>query len=647
MCSDSVLADSPIRVLPPTLINRIAAGEVIERPASVVKELVENALDAGATNISVDIRSGGRNLICVTDDGCGMSKDDLPVAIERHATSKLIDENLLEIGTLGFRGEALPSIGSVSRLTLTSRKLGSDDAWALHIEGGDIAEIEPASLTKGTRVEVRDLFYATPARLKFLKTERTESQHVVDIVQRLSMAYVEVGFTVTVDGKTSFSVPCSTDDTIEYKDMLKARLDAVIQSDFKSNAVYFAHQDGEYNVVGYAGLPTLNRGSSAGQYSFINGRPVKDKLLFAAVRAGYQDFLSKDRYPVVALFLTIPPHDVDVNVHPAKSEVRFRHTNQVRSLIVKSLKQAISGGSYRTATTVSQSTFGLLQPSVAPKNYTQMPEREAPPISFSTPPISVSPLDVTSNSDILREPSAEPLSPSSSPVSERPLSQQQLPSLADIAPIAAAARLDGYAPPTEDVSCGTFPLGVARCQLHATYIVAQTDDAIVIVDQHAAHERLVYERMKKALAGDGIASQQLLMPDVVDLTAEAVELLMQQQEEFAKLGLMFEKFGDAAVIVRETPSLLGDVNASQLMRDLADELTEHGAAFSLTEALADVCGTMSCHGSVRAGRQLNITEMNALLRDMENTPHSGQCNHGRPTYVKLALKDIEKLFGRT
>lgn len=640
------LTTSSIRVLSPTLINRIAAGEVIERPASVVKELVENSIDAGATDIKIDIRNGGRNLIAVTDNGLGIRKDELLIAIERHATSKLVDENLLEIGTLGFRGEALPSIGSVSRLTLTSRHVNSDETWAVLVEGGDLHEIEPASLAQGTRVEVRDLFYATPARLKFLKTERTESQHVLDIVQRLSMAYPDVSFSVTADGKPGFSAPKPTDDDLAYKDKLLERLECIIQSDFTHNSVYFEKDDDGYSIKGYAGLPTFNRGNSLGQYMFVNGRPVRDKVLLAAIRAAYQDFLSRDRYPVAVFFLEIPAQDVDVNVHPTKAEVRFRHASQVRSLIVRSLKKAISGGQHRTSTTVSQSTFGLLQPSVMPKDFsTSFNDSSAMPPSAHYP-IHTTPLDVS-----LREDSLPPISYSdSSPRAHQP-SAALFPTIASHPPSSSAARLDNHEPLTFSdpaVSHETsFPLGVARCQLHETYIVAQSDDAIIIVDQHAAHERLVYERMKHALDGEGIVTQRLLIPEVVELPPEPMELLLQQKDAFYKLGLVFDKFGDTAVIVREVPTLLGTVNAENLVRSLADELLEHGAAFSLTEALGDVCGTMACHGSVRAGRQLNITEMNALLRDMEQTPHSGQCNHGRPTYVKLQLKDIEKLFGRT
>jgi len=594
-----------IRRLPEVVVNRIAAGEVIERPAAAVKELVENAIDAGATRIDVTLNEAGRALIAVVDDGCGMDRDGIELAVERHATSKLPDDDLLRIVTLGFRGEALPSIGAVSRLTITSRAAGADEAWSLTVEGGRKSAPVPAAHPKGTRVEVRDLFYATPARLKFLKSDRTELQQAIDTLQRLAMANPAISFLLTADGRQTLRLPAATGD------LFAARLDrisAVIGRDFFDNALPIEAEREGVRLTGYAGLPTYHRATAQYQYLFVNGRPVRDKLLSGAVRGAYADFLARDRHPVVALFLDLPPEMVDVNVHPTKAEVRFRDSGLIRGLIVASLRHALAEAGHRASTTVAASALGAFRPEPA--------ARPASP-SWPQPRPAALPRGLAETAAAFHAP------------------------LMDLAPPSAPV-----APAAEAASEHQYPLGVARAQVHGTYIIAQTQDGIVIVDQHAAHERLVYEQMKQALANGGIKRQVLLIPEVVELDEAAVARLLPRLDEFAELGLVVEPFGPGAVVVREVPALLGEVDAAGLIRDLADELAEIGTALSLKERLGEVCATMACHGSVRAGRRLSAEEMNALLRQMEATPHSGQCNHGRPTYVELKLADIEKLFGR-
>ncbi len=595
-----------IRLLPPSLVNRIAAGEVIERPGAAVKELVENAIDAGARRIEIVLADGGRTLIAVTDDGAGMDCDDLELAVERHATSKLPGDDLVDIKSLGFRGEALPSIGAVSRLSLTSRARGADAAWRLDIEAGEKRGPVPAALTGGTRVEVRDLFYATPARLKFLKAERTERSHAIDAVDRLALAHPGIAFRLGDGERTYLDYPATGGDLLDAR---LERLSAIMGRDFAANALAINAAREGLALTGYAGVPTLNRGTARAQYLFVNGRPVRDRLLNGAVRGAYADFLARDRHPLVALFLEVPAGAVDINVHPAKAEVRFRDAGLVRGLIVGALKHALAEAGHRASTTLAGYALGALNPGGGGT----VPYRQ----TGGTVPRG------------LAEAAAHHQAPEGS----------VLPGLG--APTVAMAAAD------DPEETGTdFPLGAARAQLHETYIIAQTHDGIVIVDQHAAHERLVYERMKKALANDGVARQGLLMPEVVDLDEAAAGRLAARAEDLAELGLTLEAFGPGAVVVRETPALLGEVDVQGLVRDLADELAELGDTFSLKERLADVCATMACHGSIRAGRQLNGPEMNALLREMEVTPHSGQCNHGRPTYVELKLADIEKLFGR-
>jgi DNA mismatch repair protein MutL len=603
----------PIRVLPPTIVNRIAAGEVIERPASAVKELVENAIDAGATRIDVTLRDGGRSLIAVADDGCGMSAAELELAVERHATSKLPGDDLTHIATLGFRGEALPSIGAVGRLAIASRQAGSDSGWSLAIDGGAKGRVQPAALAQGTRVELRDLFYATPARLKFLKAPRTELDHVADVVNRLAMAHPAIAFTLTDDARPVLRLNATAADLLSDASAARlARLAQVMGRDFADNALAIDVTREGVRLTGHIGLPTLNRGTAAHQYLFVNGRPVRDRLLHGAVRGAYQDFLARDRHPLVALFLELPAEAVDVNVHPAKAEVRFRDAGLVRGLIVGACKHALAEAGHRAATTVATATLGSFRPGAAPSPWRPAP---SPPRGFA-------------------EAAAAAYAPLDAAVAAL---ASELPGVA--APAAAVAE-------TSNAEAVAYPLGAARAQLHETYIVAQTADGIVIVDQHAAHERLVYEKMKQALAARGIARQALLIPEVVELEGAAAERLLARRDELAELGLVLEAFGAGAVVVREVPALLGAADVKGLVRDLADELAEFGQALSLKEGLEAICGTLACHGSVRAGRRLTAAEMNALLREMEATPHSGQCNHGRPTYVELKLADIERLFGR-
>lgn len=596
-----------IRRLPDTLVNRIAAGEVVERPASAVKELVENAVDAGATRIDVVMRDGGRALISVTDDGHGMAPEDLALAVERHATSKLPGEDLLDIRSLGFRGEALPSIGAVSRLTLTSRPAGADTAWCLAVAAGSASPPAPAAAEPGTTVEVRDLFFATPARLKFLKAARTEFGHAVDVIHRLAMAHPEIAFSLSDGQRMALRLSAANGDLFARR---LDRLSQIMGRDFAANALRIEAQREDITLTGYIGLPTLNRRTANHQFFFVNGRPVRDKQLFGAVRGAYMDFLAHDRHPLLALFIELPPTQVDVNVHPAKTEVRFREPGMVRGLIVGALKQALADAGHRSATSASTAALGALRPATAPMAATP----------WATGGARYSPG--------LRERGA---------IYQAPPAVGGLPAL-DAAPAAAA--------PASDETPVDYPLGAARAQVHATYIVAQSADGIVIVDQHAAHERLVYEDMKAAMAADGIKRQILLIPEVVELDEPAVDRLVQRQEELADIGLVLEGFGAGAVVVREVPAAIGDSDVQGLVRDLADELTEMGEALAVRDKLADICGTMACHGSVRAGRRLSAAEMNALLRQMEATPHSGQCNHGRPTYVELKLADIERLFGR-
>ena len=587
---------------------------MVERPASTVKELVENAIDAGARRIEIVLREGGKSFISVTDDGAGMTAEELGLAVERHATSKLPEDDLSGIVTLGFRGEALPAIGSVSRLSISSRARGNDEAWTLTVDGGDKSRPAPAAQAEGTRVEVRDLFFAIPARLKFLKTTRTELNHAIDAVNRLAMAHPAIAFTLFDDTRAKIKLDAAQGELFEAR---LARLGAVMGKDFADNALVIDAERAGFRLTGYAGLPTLNRANTLSQYLFVDGRPVRDRLLTGAVRGAYQDFLARDRHPEVALFLEAPAGAVDVNVHPAKAEVRFSDPGLVRGLIVGALKHALAGAGHRAATTVSAAALGAFEAHAG-----VAPGRAARGGTVSRG---------------LGEAAAAYQAPLSPGASSAPV----LSGLGAPAAPGTGTEEDG----ADDLAV-EYPLGASRGQLHETYIVAQTRDGIVIVDQHAAHERLVYERMKQALAEKGVARQLLLIPEVVELDEAACARLVGRAEELAELGLALEAFGDGAVVVRETPALLGETDVQGLVRDLADDLAAFGEGLSLRERLEEVCGTLACHGSVRAGRRLNLAEMNALLREMEATPHSGQCNHGRPTYVELKLADIEKLFGR-
>ncbi|MFT6582240.1 MAG: DNA mismatch repair protein MutL [Alphaproteobacteria bacterium] len=605
-----------IRRLDDGTINRIAAGEVVERPASAVKELIENSIDAGATHIEIVIRDGGKSLIAVTDDGSGMSRDDLALAIQRHATSKLQDENLVDILTLGFRGEALPSIGSVSRLTIISRPPGAESAWSVNVEGGAVSPPTPAAHPVGTRVEIRDLFYATPARLKFMKTDRSETNQIVDIVRRLAMARPEIAFTLRDDaangGRDRIRISPAQGELLEAK---LRRLSDIMGKEFAENAVAINAERQNVKLTGYAALPTLSRANSMHQYLFVNNRPVRDRLLLGAVRGAYSDFLARDRHPMAALFIDIDPGQIDVNVHPMKTEIRFRDPGGIRGLIVGGLKQALSDAGHRASTSVAAAALGSFHPGSGFSGGNSG-GRFGGAGRFS-------PQDQAALASGFQAPFAA----------------------SDIAAPSSAGN--GYAEATDaPAAMLDFPLGAARAQVHETYIVSQTNDGVVVTDQHAAHERLVYERMKNALAESGVARQALLIPEVVELDEGAAERLLDRAAELAELGLVLEGFGGGTVVVRETPALLGEVDAQSLVRDLADELASLGGTFGLKERLEEVCASMACHGSVRAGRRLNLDEMNAILREMETTPHSGQCNHGRPTYVELKLADIEKLFGR-
>ncbi|NND19871.1 MAG: DNA mismatch repair endonuclease MutL [Silicimonas sp.] len=590
-----------IRQLDDAAINRIAAGEVVERPASAVKELVENALDAGARRIDVAVADGGKRLIRVTDDGCGIPEPDLPLALSRHATSKIDGSDLLDIHTFGFRGEALPSLGAVGRLAITSRVAGGEAA-RIEVAGGRLGAVRPAAGQPGTIVELRDLFFATPARLKFLRTDRAEMQAVTDVVKRLAMAEPFVRFTLSdeSDGRREvFAVAAETGAPVVA---MAGRLRAVLGREFADNALPIDAEREGLHLTGFAALPTYSRGSGVQQYLFVNGRPVRDKLLVGALRGAYMDFLSRDRHPAAALFVDCDPHLVDVNVHPAKSEVRFREPGVARGLIVSGLRHALAEAGHRASTTVAGDTLGAFRAPEGPRVY-QM-DRPAP-----------------------RGVSAY-----------RPLAQSELGGFSETA--------SGRVEPALEPEAEALPLGAARAQVHENYVIAQTADGIVIVDAHAAHERLVYEKLKRQMADNGIAGQALLVPEIVELGGDAARLL-EIADDLARMGLVIEAFGPGVVAVRETPAILGPVGVEAMLKDILDELDDLGQSSALKARLDAILSRIACHGSVRTGRRMRGEEMNALLREMEATPHSGQCNHGRPTYVELKLSDIERLFGRS
>ncbi|MCW2350450.1 MULTISPECIES: DNA mismatch repair endonuclease MutL [unclassified Sphingobium] len=589
-----------IRRLPESLVNRIAAGEVVERPASALKELLENALDAQARSVAISLQQGGLGGLSVTDDGHGMSRDDLPLALERHATSKLPDEAIEAVRTLGFRGEALPSIGSVSRLSIASRQRDAD-GWRVVCDNGVLATAAPCAMAPGTRVEMNGLFERVPARRKFLRSARSEYAACLDIVRRLAMARNDVAFVLEHDGRRVFSLPGGQ--------TREDRVAQLIDRELADNHVIVSLEREAVTISGVASLPTYHRGSADHQYLFVNGRPVRDRLLVGAVRGAYADFIARDRHPVLALFLNVPMPDVDVNVHPAKTEVRFRDPAFMRGMIVSGLRRALDDAGMRVANRPEASAADLWQREEAPAP-------EAP--------------------TTWRAPS------SGGAYSAAPLFADRQARFTGFAP-SGRAEAPVAQPPAEHRE---FPLGVARGQVARTYIVAEAEDGLVLVDQHAAHERLVLERMRRALADGAVARQALLLPEVVELDEPACDRIEARAAELAELGLEVERFGPAAILVRAAPALLGTSDVPGLVRDLADDLAALGDAASLKARLDLVAATMACHGSVRAGRVLSVAEMNALLREMEVTPHSGQCNHGRPTWIKLAHGDIEKLFGR-
>ena len=590
-----------IRQLDETAINQIAAGEVVERPASAIKELVENAIDAGASRIDVDYADGGKRLIQVTDNGCGIASEDLALAMSRHATSKIDGSDLLNIQSFGFRGEALPSLGAVGKLTLTSRTATGSGA-ELQVMGGQLSPVRPAAMQPGTRATLRDLFYATPARLKFLRSDRAEAQAIADVVKRLAMAEPAIAFSLrdTVTDRMVFQVQAEQGDMFSA---LRGRLGQIMGRDFVDNAIAVDAEREGINLTGFAGLPTYSRGAAVAQYLFVNGRPVRDKLLLGALRGAYADFLSRDRHPAVALFVECDPTLVDVNVHPAKSEVRFREPAMVRGLIVSGLRHALAEAGHRASTTVSSAALGAFtpEPSGQPRVYQMDRPRNAPGYSG---------------------------------LAETATMFEPQPS----------ARVEEDAP---QVEAQHRPLGAARAQLHENYILSQTEDGLVIVDAHAAHERLVYEKLKAQMANTGVGAQALLIPEVISLSEGDMALLMEQNATLSQMGLSIEPFGQGAVAVQSVPALLGHVDVQRLVLDIVDELSDGGTQQSLQTQLDAILSRVACHGSVRTGRRMQADEMNALLREMEATPHSGQCNHGRPTYVSLAMSDIEKLFGRT
>jgi len=599
-----------IRQLDDAAVNRIAAGEVVERPASAVKELVENAIDAGARRVTVEIADGGKTLIRVTDDGCGMTPEDLPLALSRHATSKIDGSDLLDIQSFGFRGEALPSLAAVGRLTITSRAAGAD-ACEITVSGGDAGKVRPSALNGGTVVTLRDLFYATPARLKFLRSDRAETQAVGEVLRRLAMAEPAVGFTLRDvsgggDGRVTFRADPVTGDLF---DALRGRLGQVMGREFTENALAIDAEREGLRLTGFAALPTYSRGSAVAQHLFVNGRPVRDKLLIGALRGAYADFLSRDRHPAVALFVDCDPHRVDVNVHPAKSEVRFRDPGLVRGLIVSALRHALAEAGHRASSTVANMTLGAMRPEPTGPRVYQM---DRPSLG-----------------------------------ARQAAHAAQAPGFAEMETAYSGRTVTPVEESPQGLEETAQPLGAPRGQVHENYIIAQTADGMVIVDQHAAHERLVYEKLKRQMAGTGVAAQALLIPEIVELSADDAARLLDISDDLYRMGLGIEPFGGSAIAVRETPAILGEVNAEALLRDVLDELADTGSSALVQEKIEAILSRVACHGSIRSGRVMRAEEMNALLREMEATPHSGQCNHGRPTYVELKLADIERLFGRT
>ena len=608
-----------INQLDEAVINRIAAGEVIERPSSAVKELIENSIDAGAKNISVDIADGGKTLIRVSDDGCGMTPTDLPLAVSRHATSKLNSHDLTNISTFGFRGEALPSLGAISRLTIKTKGLETEGA-ELSIDSGLTSKVKPIASNRGSTIELRDLFYATPARLKFLRTDRTELQEINKIVKSIAIAYPYISFVLRdINDAKDRIIFSAVSETGALEDAFRKRISKVLDKSFVENSCVINAERENFKLSGFAALPTFSRRSTNIQHIYINQRPVKDKILVGAIKAAYSDFLAKDRYPAVVLFLECNPKFVDVNVHPSKLEVRFREPGVVRGLVISAIRHTLAEAGHRSSSTIADAALGNIHVSNSLHR-------------------SLYQIDLTKN-DTLRRPSNGYLE-SHDPSQIGQVRDQQF----EDVKVPSGSFTDNK---RDDDLSSQFPLGAARGQVHENYIIAQTENSIVIVDQHAAHERLVYEKLKKQMEAGSVVRQVLLIPEIIELSNSDISSLIAEKDRLRDAGLVLEEFGDNAIIIHETPALLGDFNVESLILDIIDELSNSGHSKKLEEEITSILSRKACHGSIRSGRRLNQEEMNALLREMEVTPYSGQCNHGRPTYIELKLKDIERLFGRT
>lgn len=662
-----------IKILSNSTINKISAGEVIERPSSVVKELVENAIDAGADQIEITLECAGKNLIVIKDNGKGMSKDELELAIQRHATSKLDEDDLLNINSFGFRGEALPSIGAISKLRITSRARGSEESYSLSIIGGDVHATKQANSEPGTMIEVRDLFFATPARLKFLRTDRTELSAITQCVKKIALAHPDIAFSLIHDGRSLLNVQknIQADDENDIAMKIRNRAREIIGKEFVENSaeIDFNRHD-ELTIIGYTSLPTYNKASADEQHIFINNRPVKDKILNIALKVAYQDYLARDRHPVSVIFLSIDPQKVDVNVHPAKSEVRFHDPNIIRGLVISAIKDALNNSSDRVSNTASTAALSYMQKNKANFNDYNLNEKGSNRQNSFNIPLSrpgratvrtdyaiansgSNKTDSFFGKDHSREDNPRPVEQMIKTTPHSFITQEFESEIKD------KKNGGGYdqdikqnlgANPEYNLEYNSkkkFPLGAAKAQLHETYIISQSEDSIIITDQHAAHERIGYEKIKEQIAQDGLIKQRLLIPEIVELSDEMrADMLNDKKDELAKLGLTIEKFGEKSIIVSEIPSLVGDVNVQQLVLDLSDHFASMGEDIALTELIEHVTETYACHYAIRAGRKLNASEMNELLRQMEDTPFSGQCNHGRQTYVELKVKDVEKLFGR-
>ncbi len=617
----------PIRVLPSNLVNQIAAGEVIERPASVIKELVENAIDAGASKIEVTLEGGGKNLIMVNDNGKGIGKDELSLAVERHATSKLPDNDLFNINFLGFRGEALPSIASVAKMTISSRQQGADSGWQISVNGGDKGEVKPAAVPLGTRIEVRDLFYTTPARLKFMKADASETAQCVDMLQRIALANPQISFYLESDGKKKVALNACQGELFDSR---QRRVADVMGGEFEENSVAISAGNDFCKISGFIGIPTYNKANSLSEFLFVNNRPVRDKLILGAIKGAYQDMMTSGRYPACAVFVEVEPMYVDVNVHPTKAEVRFYDNGAIRGLLVGSIRHALSLGGKKSAETggLEHLLEHTLEENEIPQQIYSNAERQADYVMRErTTEFTTTPFNNVKNYGGGHGRSS--------------YSTMSIPTLESKFSVRVAEE------PTAETIAEVGELGLAKAQFHNTYIISQTEDSIVIIDQHAAHERITMEKMKQSMAKhEQVPTQMLLLPEVVDLSLSEKENVLEYAEQLAQLGLRLEEFGTSAVLVREIPALLGDADVKKLVKDIAAEISEWGGEYALSDKIHHICATIACHGSVRAGRSLNIEEMNHLLRDMEKTEHSGQCNHGRPTYVKIKLSDIEKLFER-